>query len=282
VKVGRKILREKVENNESTVFIPFGSEYSLLLKNLSGRNAVVHIEIDGKKVTKGGFYITAGQTAEIERFVESLTEGRRFRFIEKTEEISDFRGDRVDDGIIRVTWQFEKPAPEVKEIRYNYKHEHQHYNHYHHFGCNCWWCNPHHVWYGGITNTSIPLGGQNITYSASNSGGGGIQSSCFNAAIGANANVNRSIENLNLYKSAEPGPGITVEGSKSFQSFGEAKAGELENNIHSMVIMLKGFDDSKKYIKDPITVKHKRQCPTCGRKWKNSEFCGKCSTALAD
>ena len=129
VKVGRKILREKVKDNESTVFIPFGSEYSLLLKNLGGRNAVVYIEIDGKKVSQTGFYIRAGQTADIERYVESLVEGRRFKFIEKTEEISDFRGDKVDDGIIRVTWQFEKPAPEVKEIRYNYKHEHLHNYH---------------------------------------------------------------------------------------------------------------------------------------------------------
>ncbi|MDP3980960.1 MAG: hypothetical protein Q8Q33_06095, partial [Chlamydiota bacterium] len=101
VKVGRKILREKVRDNESTVFIPFGSEYSLMLKNLGGRNAVVYREIDGRKVSPTGFYIRAGQTADIERFVESLVEGRRFKFIEKTEEISNFRGDKVDDGIIR-------------------------------------------------------------------------------------------------------------------------------------------------------------------------------------
>ena len=286
VKVGRKILREKVQDNESTVFIPFGSEYSLLLKNLGGRNAVVNIEIDGKKVSQNGFYIRAGQTADIERFVESLVEGRRFRFIEKTEEISDFRGDKVDDGIIRITWQFEKPLPEVKEIRYNYKHEHYH-NYHHGWGCGCPFCRPNNIWYGPITfsNTSVPVG--NITYTASNSGGGGTQSSCFNASIGsANARgpegAPSPVGHVNFYKSAEPAPGITVEGSKSFQQFGTAYAGALESNVHSMVIMLKGFDDSKKYIKDPITTKHKRQCPTCGRKWKNSEYCGTCSTALID
>jgi len=281
VKVGRKILREKVENGESTVFIPFGSEYSLLLKNLGGRNAVVHIEIDGRKVSQNGFYIRAGHTADIERFVESLVEGRRFRFIEKTEEISDFRGDKVDDGIIRVTWQFENPLPEVKEIRYNYKHDH--YHNYRSTWCNCPWCHPS-SWYGPITfsNTSMPLG-NNITCTASNSGGGGTQSSCFNASIGASANARGPVAGeVNFLKSADAAPGITVEGSKSIQSFGTAYAGELEPNVNSMVILLKGFDGSKKYIKDPITVKHKRQCPSCGRKWKNSEYCGKCSTALTD
>ena len=296
VKVGRKILREKVRDNESTVFIPFGSEYSLMLKNLGGRNAVVYIEIDGKKASQNGFYIRAGQTADIERFVESLTEGRRFKFIEKTEEISDFRGDRVDDGIIRVTWQFEKPAPEIKDVIIN--HRHDHYNAYHHgWGCRCPFCTGS-LWYGPITwsntNTSMPL--NNITYTSnigsSISGGGGTQSSCFNASV-VGSNVDgvygargpsgpQGSEDRGLYKCAADAPGITVEGSKSFQQFGTAHANMLETNVHSMIILLKGFDDSKKYIKDPITTKHKRQCPTCGRKWKNSEYCGNCSTALID
>ena len=230
---------------------------------------LVNIEIDGRKVSENGFYMRAGHTADIERFVENLTEGRRFRFIEKTEEISDFRGDKVDDGIIRITWQFEKPLPEVKEIRYNYKHEHDHYHNFHGFGCRCIWCSPN-VWYGPVTfsNTSVPMG--SVTHTIA---GGGTQSSCFSA---------QNIGSAGPYRSAEPAPGITVEGSKSFQSFGTAYAGTLEPNVHSMVILLKGFDGSKKYIKDPITTKHKRECPTCGRKWKNAEYCGKCSTALTD
>lgn len=275
VKVGRKILREKVRDNESTVFIPFGSEYSLLLKNLGGRNAVVHIEIDGRKVTDNGFYIKAGQTTEIERFVESLTEGRRFKFIEKTEEISDFRGDRVDDGIIRVTWQFEKPLPEVKEVHYNYKHDH--YHSHHSWGCRCPWCYPNNIWIG-VSNTSVPLG--SVTYTASNSGGGGTQSSCFNSSVGASVNVNRGIKTLNFCKSAAPAPGITVEGSQSFQKFGEAHASALETNVHSMVILLRGVTAEHTYIKAPITVEYKKQCSSCGRRWKNMEFCPKCGTAL--
>jgi len=291
VKVGRKILREKVENGESTVFIPFGSEYSLLLKNLGGRNAVVNIEIDGRKVSERGFYIKAGQTADIERFVESLVEGRRFRFIEKTEEISDFRGDKVDDGIIRVTWQFEKPLPEVKEIHYNYKHEHDHY-HIHSPWCRCSWCHPP-IWYGPITfsNTSAPIG--SVTHTT---GSGGTQSSCFFSARVGDA-MNAVMNGPDTFRYAEPekllknslanDAGITVEGSKSFQSFGTAYASELEPNVHSMVIKLSGrtavigAGPGPKVTK-LYTVKRKRQCPSCGRKWKKSEYCGNCGTALID
>ena len=46
VKVGGKIMRE--DNGE--VKIPFGSEYTILLKSKDTRKAVVSIEIDGQDV----------------------------------------------------------------------------------------------------------------------------------------------------------------------------------------------------------------------------------------
>jgi hypothetical protein len=275
IKAGRKILREKVENNESTVFIPFGSEYSLLLKNLGGRNAVVNIEIDGRKVSQNGFYIRESQTAEIERFVESLTEGRRFRFIEKTEEISDFRGDRVDDGIIRVTWQFEKPLPEVKEIQYKY----DHYYSSHKFGCRCPWCCPSipPIWYGPTTYTKSA---SDVTYGGAINNSSSIASASLLRSAEPSASFigfAQGVSNCNVGASA---PGITVEGSKSNQSFGTAHAGALETNVHSMVILLRGVTAEKTYIQAPITVEYKKQCSSCGRRWKNMAFCPKCGTAL--
>jgi hypothetical protein len=282
VKVGKKILREKNQNNESTVFIPFGSEYSLVLKNLGGQNAVVNIEIDGRKVSENGFYMRAGQTADIERFVESLTEGRRFKFIEKTQEISDFRGDKIDDGLIRVTWQFEKPLPEVKEIKH--VHTHDHYNSWHHgYGCRCPFCTGS-IWYGPVTftNTGILRNGQ-ITCSSSNlvskgsSMSGGTQSACFSSQ--AEAGLMTAAGEARSFNDA----GITVEGSKSHQTFGTAYASELETNVHSMIIILKGYIDNHKTVSQPIFIREKIQCPSCGRKWKmNIEFCGKCGTALKD
>ncbi len=276
VKVNNKILREKTTNNESTVFIPFGSEYSLLLKNLGGRNAVVNIEIDGRKVTRGGFYINAGQTAEIERFVDSLTEGRRFKFIEKTDEISEFRGDKIDDGMIRVTWQFEAAKPEI--VKKTIITDHYHHNH-HHWGCNCIFCNP---WFGGshyYSNHTIGGGG---SYGSLGSSSADAQitcksadnismSSCFNASQPENI-LRRCVD--------QNDSGITVEGSKSNQKFSTTYASTLEENVHSMVIILKGTRD-KMPIQKPVVVSDKLQCSTCGRKWSsNFEFCAKCGTAI--
>ena len=45
VKVNGKVLRE---HDKDHVYLPFGSEYSILLKNLESRKALVTINIDGK------------------------------------------------------------------------------------------------------------------------------------------------------------------------------------------------------------------------------------------
>ncbi|HSH51938.1 MAG TPA: hypothetical protein VK982_09480 [Bacteroidales bacterium] len=107
VKSNGKVLREKGD----TVYIPFGSEYSLLLKNLNVTKAKVKIEIDGVNVLdSSSLILDSNETIDLERFVKdgNFDKGPRFKFIEKTEQISDYRGDRIDDGIIRISYQFEK------------------------------------------------------------------------------------------------------------------------------------------------------------------------------
>lgn len=108
VKTGGKYLREK---DDHTVRLPFGSEYSLLLKNLDSRRAVVKVEIDGVDVLNGRrLIVEPNSRQELERFLDDdLKEGRRFRFIQKTKEIVEHRGDRLEDGIIRVEYWFEQP-----------------------------------------------------------------------------------------------------------------------------------------------------------------------------
>lgn len=109
VKCAGKIMREQGE----TVFLPFGEEYSLLLKNLSSQKAVIQVEIDGRQVIPDGLVLHPNVSIDLERFIvnSDLNKGPRFRFIEKTEQISDYRGDTIDDGIIRISYQFEMPVP---------------------------------------------------------------------------------------------------------------------------------------------------------------------------
>ncbi len=106
VKCNGKVLRER----DNIVYLPFGSEYSLLVKNLRNVKASVSISIDGEDVLNGHSLIVGGNSSsEVERFIKgSLDSGNRFKFIEKTDKISEFRGDRVDDGIVRVSYRFEE------------------------------------------------------------------------------------------------------------------------------------------------------------------------------
>jgi len=120
IKVNGKILRER----DGEVQIPFGSEYSILLKNKENRRVQVGVNIDGQDVLNGHFLILGPfQELELERFVDNLSTGNRFKFIQKIQEIVDHRGDRIDDGFVTITYCFEAYKSEsvtVYEYHYPY------------------------------------------------------------------------------------------------------------------------------------------------------------------
>ena len=102
-----KILRE---TERGTFHLPFGCEYSILLKNNNGLRAVVDIEVDGIKALDGKLIMDANSTSEIKGFMKNMHESNKFKFIKKTQEISNFRGDRIEDGSIRIEFQLEIPS----------------------------------------------------------------------------------------------------------------------------------------------------------------------------
>jgi len=105
IKVNGKVLREHNEN----VHIPFGSEYSIMLKNLHTRKAQVDITIDGENVLgMSSLLISPNKSTEIEGFLKGKNVTHKFKFIEKTNQISDFRGDKIDDGIVVINYRFEQ------------------------------------------------------------------------------------------------------------------------------------------------------------------------------
>src|SRR5574343_314085 len=96
VKVEGKILWDEDCGN---VYLPYGTEYSLMIKNMESRKALVKISIDGQLICEGGFIILPNTSIEIERYVSDLNKGNRFKFIEKTQQIKEHRGDKIDDGL---------------------------------------------------------------------------------------------------------------------------------------------------------------------------------------
>ena len=87
IKVKGKILREF----KDTIYIPFGEEYSILLKNLNTKRVIINVFIDSENVVPGGLVLNAGQTVDLERSIKNnnLQTGNKFKFIERTSAIED-------------------------------------------------------------------------------------------------------------------------------------------------------------------------------------------------
>jgi hypothetical protein len=245
IKANNKVLREF----KDTVYIPFASEYSILLKNLNTVRAVVNVFIDGENVVPGGLVVDPGRTVDLERWIKNgnLSEGNRFKFIERTGAIENGpRGIKLEDGLIRVEYQFEIPRPVINIS-------------------NTLWNTPVYgngVMRGSTADWAGPAG--SVTCSASLNS---VSADSFNVTASSASFQNET--------------GITVPGSKSTQSFQTVTVGALDPTIHNIVLKLVGDLGNNKPVVKPVTVAHKPKCVTCGKQNKaHSKFCSECGTAL--
>lgn len=258
VKNNGKVLREYGEK----IFLPFGAEYSLLIKNLNTVRAIVHINIDGQEMVDGGLVINANSEFELERMVKTnLNEGNRFKFIERSDAVEAHRGVKLEDGIIRIEYQFES-LPVYR--------------------------NP--IWTYTPTST---VWTNNIIYNANDTAVGGTSTSSNSVLRNASMN-NVQLTASSSSVSGHPGvpcsdfvaqnyndAGITVPGSVSNQKFSRVASFALESEKHVMIFKLLGETSDNKAIRNPVTVKHKPKCQTCGKHNKaHAKFCSTCGTAL--
>lgn len=95
----REFESEKTYNGrKSKVFLPFDSEYKLLIKNNSDRRIKLSIDIDGTTVSGRGLIMNAYETDSIERFVDVA---RKFKFVRKNDErVSDPTS--TDNGFLKI------------------------------------------------------------------------------------------------------------------------------------------------------------------------------------
>lgn len=252
VKCRGKILRVK----DDAVHLPFGSEYSIYLKNLNSRRCGVSISIDGEDVLDNqSLILDANSSTELKGFLRGTRATNRFKFINKTKEIQDHRGDKIDDGMIRVQFAYEKDLPQI--IKKTIIHEDHHWN--------------YNNWFTG--NSSDVYGGGQLR---------GMASSAPSAENAFYSNSNVTEDSLGVESLGQPldDEGITVKGSEVYQDFRYAAMGELEQ-AEVIVIRLKGITHTATPIQQPITVKTKLECSTCGRKSSSSaKFCSNCGTFL--
>lgn len=234
IKVDGKILRERGE----TVYIPFGSEYEINLKNLHTTDAVVDITIDGEDVLDGhSLIVRKGGESKLEGFLRGNDVSHKFKFIEKTQEISDYRGDKISDGLIVITFKFEKerwPTFLYNQMR-------------------------------SSSGPVYPKGDmRSISYSSDDNT---VYMATMSAPMASSVPPNDD--------------GITVKGSSSDQSFQNSTVGQLEDIEHTIVFQLKGETSTGYVVEQPVTVKTKVKCDTCGRTSNlKGKFCSNCGTSL--
>ena len=281
IKHNGKILRETKE----LVHLPFGSEFSVLVKNLNSKRAKFTLHIDGTDVLDGEEIIVNGNSeVEMKRFIRNgnMSEGNAFKFIERTAAIEDGpRGIKVDDGVIRVEFWFEQDQPEIKinDVYWNKHHYRDYYPSY-----NIW-----NTTYGstGISGASGSLGDYTKGASASSTPLRGMMNnvSAQNAtfsADGGSATTATSTGEVFTNNCAIPvnDAGITVAGSKVEQKFTPVYGFKSELNSHVIILRMVGMIGTVEVIA-PITVKTKNICSTCSHTNKhNAKFCSQCGTSL--
>ena len=253
IKVNGKVLREF----KDTIYIPFGAEYSILVKNLETKRAIVNVYIDGENVVPGGLVLNAGQEVDLERSIKNnnLSEGNRFKFIERTSAVEQHRDIKLEDGLVRIEYQFEKVQPPIV------------WDSYKTFNDNV----PH--WPKSTYSTNSVLRSTGISGSAFPQG----SVTCSASSATSDASL-MNVVSTNAFVSDV---GITVPGSKSEQKFSVAGWFPTEIEKYNLVFKLVGDLGNNKPVDKPVTVKHKPKCTTCGKQNKaTAKFCTECGTAL--
>ncbi len=262
LKANGKILREF----KDTCFIPFGSEYSILLKNLNTVRCIVNVFIDGDNVVPGGLVLGAGQECNLERSIKNgnLQEGNHFKFVERTSKIEDHRGVKLEDGIIRIEYQFEKVYQRQDGIQWN----------------NNWYNNP--TTFGNMPSIFRGLSGSTPIAGST----GDVYSKDIIGSVNCSATYDAgpTLQNLSISGATAQSlndVGITVPGSKSDQKFSTASWFPTEVEKHTIVLKILGETADNKPVAKPVTVKAKPKCTSCGKLNKaTAKFCSECGTCL--
>lgn len=251
LKANGKVLREF----KDTVYVPFGSEYSILIKNLNSLRAIVNITIDGTDAVPGGLVVNANQEIDLERFVKDMQKGNKFKFIERSASVEAGRGIKTEDGLIRISFNYAKLVPPKPMREF----------------LNTW---------------PITMRGSGQVFGSSAQDGAFYSSSMggmydTSQAVYTKSSFMNSVKASGASASlAQNEAGITVPGSVSDQKFVTVEDFAVEDEEHVIVLRILGETEGNKVV-EPVTVKANQTCVTCTKVNKiTSKFCAECGTAL--
>lgn len=247
IKCNGQVLREQ----KDTVCLPFGAEFSVLLKNLDSVRIQVNVSIDGQDVA-GKLVINPNSSLELERYIKNgnLESGNRFKFIERTKDVEDHRGAGIEDGLIWIEYRRELVRTPIQRYYDEWIPVPRPYRPYPY--TPKWPYGPLYQC-GATPRRSMRMSGASAPRSMSTSS----------------------------RRPAGTRDGITVPGSRSNQKFITVSGFTTETTSEVIVIRLCG-EVSGKSVSRPVTVKSRPKCQTCGlvSKLANAEFCLRCGTAV--
>ena len=232
VMVDGKPLKERYDG---TVEIPENSEYTLRFKNKNTQDVLVKFTIDGEDASGGGYVLSAGETADIERFASVP---KKFKFVDddSDEAILDGKNNNSVPGLISAKFylrhnywpistiiNYQKPYIPRNVKKYGYPYSYEPYNLY-----------------------DRPYGGSMLR----SSGKVGTSLNPINTTNNISCSTSEKTvftESLNL---SPDNTGVTVEGSHSNQNFGTTFF-----DIGDMIAELKIIMKKSSHIKSVKQVK---------------------------
>lgn len=280
IKVGGKVLREF----DNSVYIPFGSEYTILLKNLSSVRARVSVSIDGKDALDGmRLVVNPKSSIDLKRFIKNgnMDAGNAFKFIEKTAKVEKHRGNRAEDGLITINYEFESDwkfysggglaiAGGAKSRGYD--------TFVQKIGDNSY--NPHMQTedFYFTSNADTAKG----SYVESLPEPNGVQYSTtanYCAVVGDDVPRSKSVLRSALPQNTA---GITAPGTVTEQKFVPASLFMTDGIVHTMTIELKGgVGPQNNPVKAPVTVTRLTRCSMCGTNVRQTaKFCHECGSSV--
>lgn len=254
IKANGKVLREF----DGKVYLPFGSEYSILLKNLAHKKVKVTVSIDGSDALDGTALIIDGRDeVDLKRFIRNgnFESGNAFKFIEKTAAVEKHRGNKAEDGLITITYEYEVDAyvrPRGIVAGWGKK------------GCD------YNDW--SLNDTQITYTSNSLDDS----------SSMYRGIVGQTHSSNALYSTPMAAAASEPlnDNGVTAPGSITDQKFVQASPFYGDGKRHNMTIELKGQNGNTPITKE-VTVKRLTSCSMCGNKVRQTDkFCSQCGAAV--
>jgi hypothetical protein len=250
--VNLKVDDKFIKDMDGIVKIPFGSSYSIYLKNLESRNAVVKISVDGNDVLDSNqLIIKANTSVELNGYMKENIVVNKFKFIELTKEIENYRGYRPEDSILRVEVRFEKEKPIYKTVI-----------------TTTYPPLEYPVWYRTYYGTSTFDGANNVSCYYSDS-------SLSDVLMSRDVNFNKtaSLGGSDL--------GITVKGSELNEKFNYGSVGELEEGSQVLILKLSGYKSDNTKVEKVFVAREKIICSVCGElnKFEN-KYCVNCGAFL--